>query len=76
MLPTKGKGILESGAFQDAKTAEDHRVGHSIRAAHVSTALRPRLILDHQPSQPGLLKGARRVIHIDGIAIARIRVGQ
>jgi len=58
-----------------------HLLHHLLRrddlfALHVPAALGPGLVLNHQAGHPRLLKGARRVVHVDGIAIARVGIRQ
>jgi hypothetical protein len=50
--------------------------GDHVFALHVPAALRPGLVFDHQARHAGLLKGPGRVVHVNGVAIAGIRVGQ
>ena len=58
-----------------------HLLHHLLRrndllALHVPAALRPGLVLNQQAGHAGLLKGAGRVVDVDGIAIARVGVGE
>src|SRR6185437_11262410 len=45
-------------------------------ALHVPAALRPDLILDHDAREARLLERAHREVHVHGVAIAGIGIGE